>query len=97
MKIKLIFKQDLPNLSNISFLREKTLLTTRKDPIITGKYFVITRKHFVFRVKNLETYENLFLYLLKNQLHVFELIIPLKDILKDSRKLRDFLPQKRNY
>lgn len=46
-------------------------------------------------VKNLETYENLFLYLLKNQL--FELIIPLKDILKDSRKLRDFLPQKRNY
>lgn len=95
MKIKLIFKQDLPNLSNISFLREKTLITTRKDPIITGKYFVITRKHFVFMVKNLETYENLFLYLLKNQL--FELIIPLKDILKDSRKLRDFLPQKRNY
>lgn len=95
MKIKLILKQDLPNLSNISFLREKNLLTTRKDPIIKGKYFVITRKHFVFKVKNLETYENLFLYLLKNQL--FELIIPLKDILKDSRKLRDFLPQKRNY
>lgn len=42
MKIKLIFKQSLLNLSYIFLVpNRKNIVTTRKYPVITGKYLLL--------------------------------------------------------